>query len=118
MSNYDKAKAVVAALEEASPQLLALLAESGELPRKIQDRVSRFNLAFVRRMERQPENRELEIEESLLPLLLEFPQSQDQRPLNPAQKQAVENALDQWADSQPPSEVSPSLANLLAETSA
>lgn len=105
LSNYQKAEAVIAGLEEASPQLLASLAESGQLARKLEERVSAFNLEFVRRMEGQPENRELEVEESVMPLLTEFPPSPDQRPLTPEQRRKVEQQLEQWAESQPQSAV-------------
>ena len=102
LNQYQKAEIVADALEEASPQLLAQLAESGELKAKFEERVSAFNLELVRRMENLPENRYLEVEESLLPMLTEFPKSPNQQPLSLSQRQKVLQNLAKWEESQPP----------------
>jgi hypothetical protein len=109
LTKTTKAEAVLAALEEASPQLLVHLVESGELKKKLTDRVKAFNLQFARMMENRDPRESLDVVESLMPMLTEFPRSQDQTPLTPEQRQAVETTLDQWLDEQPKSVVINSL---------
>jgi hypothetical protein len=88
-----KAESVVAALEESAPQVLVELAQKGELVAYIRQRVDSYNLEYVRRMRGQPANREGEVVESLMPLLIEVQPSPDQRPLSQAQKQQVQRQV-------------------------
>jgi hypothetical protein len=99
LNSRDKAKAVIAALEEASPQLLADLATSGHLLKKLTDRVDAFDLQYARMMKDRDPREGVEVEESLMPMLTEFPQSKDQTALTLAQKKAVEDTLDRWEES-------------------
>ena len=106
MNEYDKAKTVIASLEEASPQLLAELAESGRLGRKLSERVDAFNLQLVRKVGADPSNAVyLAAEDSLMPMLTEFPISRERRPLTSEQRAKVEEQLDQWFESLPPSKL-------------
>ena len=82
LTSLQKAEAVVAGLEESSPQLLAQLAANGRLLSLVQDRVQRFNLELVRQMRGQPPEEDAVVEERLLPMLYEFPSSKNQRPKN------------------------------------
>lgn len=106
LDNYAKAETVISALEQQQPQELARLAMEGKLVAVIEDRVSKFNLQFVRTMGNQPEREAAFVEEQLLPMLTEFPRSRNQKPLTVPQRQRVESQLAQWAEEQPAS-VSP-----------
>lgn len=106
LDNYSKAETVITALEEAQPQELARLALENKLAAVIEDRVSKFNLQFVRTMGNQPEREAAFVEEQLMPMLTEFPRSRNQKPLTTPQRQAVESQLAKWEEAQPAS-VSP-----------
>jgi hypothetical protein len=101
LTNEQKAQAVLASLEENSPQLLAQLAEKGELVSRLQDRVNRFNLEYVRLMKGQPADQDPMVEERLFPMLTEFPKSQNQKPLSRQQRELVQKQLDKYLASLP-----------------
>ncbi len=102
LTNPQKAEAVVAALEEENPQLLAeLLKEPPRLLALINDRVQKYNLEYVRRMQGQPQGEEMFVVESLMPMLTEFPEKPGPK-LTPAQEKLARKVLDQYEDSLPP----------------
>jgi hypothetical protein len=97
-----KAEAVVSALQEASPQLLAELAKSGKLLEVIKDRVNRFNLQLARQMQGKDWGvDDAYEEETLMPLLIDFPASENQKPLSRAQEKTVERVLEHYEESLP-----------------
>lgn len=109
LNNQQKAESVVAALEEASPQLLAKLAKEGGLLPVLADRVQRFNLELVRKCQNLPEDQQDLAEESLLPMLTEFPQSSNQKPLSKPEQLAVSHQLAKFLASLPKPILHPSL---------
>lgn len=111
LTNQQKAQAVVSALEEASPQLLVKLVEDGQLALLLKDRLDKFNLEYVRRMQGQPESEEAEIVESLMPMLTEFPPSPDQRPLSSHQQTQVSKQVQTFVESLPKPIPHPSLSS-------
>jgi hypothetical protein len=99
LTNPQKAEAVVAALEEQSPQLLAQLAANGQLLPVLKDRVEKFNQEVVRQMKGRDPRDDLVVEEGLMPLLTDFPEGKDLHPLTPEQEKKVDLVLQQYHQS-------------------
>ena len=101
LNNQQKAEAVIAGLEENSPQLLAQLAKAGQLEPLIRQRVAAYNLEYARRMKGMDPREGPLVSESLLPMLNEFPKGTNLRPLTQDQTQAVLKQLDLYLQKSP-----------------
>lgn len=102
LTNLQKGQAVVAAMEENQPQLLAHLAQTNKLAETLDSRVKAYNQEYVKRMKGADPREEGEIVESLMPMLTEFPHSQNPKPLSSQQQTLAYRQLQEWADKLPP----------------
>ena len=101
LTNAQKAQAVVSALEDRCPRVLAHLAESEKLEGFLQERVQKFNLELAKRQRVDPKADDAVLEEGLMPMLVDFPASPRQKPLSPQQEKAVQAALRSYQESLP-----------------